>query len=421
MPDIIAVRRNLAPGAVFFRQIGQIVEYSLDRESWEIAFLLPSERRTVNPSQYAAIDAMTIDEFLSINNYTYNNAITVNNIDAIAASQGEIRRNLCTASTLLASAFVHMVNQVKEEQGDAQTRFLGAGAALAGGAIGLFLLLTPVGWIGAGVAALLGLIGAGLGVGGAAASFVAEADNVPDLDESDVELILCYLLRTANTSAADKTAMRNALSQTYVDLSPLPAGVEESWVELWDISPNLYSVWLAGLTDLEASTCNCGGCAEIIPWDCSVTPGAGYKTLQGYIKTTVDNTAYGGNFKGMTITFDGLDNGAQIDEITLNFVTTEYQKSSALGWSITPIEILLGANAGASYTASKTITEVSPNIISTTRRAGGVQRFIFDTSASNLTGGSNGILTIVKRTAYATTGIGADSIFTGGTVCYRAP
>lgn len=419
--SIIAIRRNLSPGAVFFRQRGNIVEYSLDRETWEIAFLLPSERRTVNPSQFEAIDAMTIEEFLTINNYTYNNAITVANIDAIAATQGQIRRNLCTASTLLAAAFVHMLNAVKEETGDAETRFLGAGSALAGGALGLFLLLTPAGWIGAGVASILGLISAGLGLGGAAAAFVAEADNVPNLEQDDMELILCYLLRAASASAADKDAMRDALSQTYDDLSPLPVGVEDAWVELWDISPTLYSVWLAGLTDLEASTCNCGGCVDIIPWECTVTAGAGYKTLEGFIKTTFDNSAYGGNFKGMTITFPNVEIGAQIDEIALNFVTTEYQKSSALGWSITPIEITLGAAGGSPVTASKTITEVSPNIISTTRRAGGVQRFIFDLTASTLTGGSNGNLAIVKRTAYATAGIGADSIFTGGTICYRSP
>jgi hypothetical protein len=123
----------------------------------------------------------------------------------------------------------------------------------------------------------------------------------------------------------------------------------------------------------------------------------------------------------MNLAFDNLQVAAQIDKVVLNFVTTEYQKSSALGWSLTPITVQLGALSGAPASQLKTITEVSPTIISTTRRVGGVQRFEFDFSSVTLTGGSNGIITITKRTAYSSPGLGADSVFTGGIVCYRTP
>lgn len=38
MPEIIAVRRNLSPGAVFFRQNGTVLEYSLDNVTWSLAY-----------------------------------------------------------------------------------------------------------------------------------------------------------------------------------------------------------------------------------------------------------------------------------------------------------------------------------------------------------------------------------------------
>lgn len=417
--SIIAIRRNLSPGAVFFRQTGQIVEYSLDRETWEIAFLLPSERRTVNPSQFDAIDALTIDQFLTVNNATYNNAITVTNINDIAANQGKLRRNLCTASTLLAAAFVHMVNQVKEETGDAETRFLGAGTALAGGALGLFVLLTPAGWIGAGIATLLGYIAAGLGVGGAAAAFVAEADNVPNLDQDDIELIVCYLLRAASASAADKAAMRGALSQTYSDLSALPAGVEDAWLELWDISPSLYSVWLAGLTDLEPSTCNCGGCAEIIPWDCTIESDTGYKILNGGIKTIPVAPSIE---KSLVFNFD-IDTGAQVDGVVLNFVTTQYQKANTIGWAGVDCRCRIFGTNGALGYAEKIIpvANISSGLVSANVYAGGIHTLTYDFSDITFTGGTTGSVRIAHKLASGVTGAGADTIFTGGTICYRAP
>lgn len=421
--SIIAIRRNLAPGAVFFRQQGQAVEYSLDKTTWELAFILPAEKRTVSPTQWPAIDNLTIEQFITINESSFDGSLTVNNLADVAAGN-QLRRNLCTASNLLAAAFVALLNGVKEESGDAETRFLGAGTALAGGALGLFVLLTPVGWIGAGIATLLGYFAAGLGVGGTALAFIAEADNIPDLTADDAALIACYLLKGAQATGADKASMRTALDASYPDLNALPAGVADAWKELWDISPSLYSAWLAGLTDLEATSCSCGGCDEIIPWECTINNQSGYKLLNGGIQSAPTTAAYTPtNYKYLSLSWTppSVPSGL-VDRVELTYATTQYQKSSALNWGTTGIVTvdLIGVNVTATSQA-KQITEVAPIVLSNTVNQGGLKTFVFDFSSVSQTGTGLTGMNLNHRLAYAVSGVGADTVFIGGKVCYQGP
>lgn len=421
--SIIAIRRNLAPGAVFFRQRGQAVEYSLDRVNWELAFVLPADKRTISPSQWPAIDNLTIEQFITINESSFDGTLTVNNLADVAAGN-QLRRNLCTASNLLASAFVALLNGVKEESGDAETRFLGAGTALAGGALGLFVLLTPVGWIGAGVAALLGVISAGLGVGGTALAFMAEADNIPNLTADDAGLIACYLLKAAQATGANKASMRTALDASYPDLAALPAGVADAWKELWDISPSLYSAWLAGLTDLEATSCSCGGCDEIIPWDCTIVNNSGYKLLNGGIQTTPTTAPYvPTNFKALALNWTPpIVPSGKVAYVEVTYATTLYQTPAGGNWGTNTIVgiDLFGVNLTAT-SIGKQIGEVAPIVLTTSTRQGGLKTFRFDFSGVSQTGTGLSGMNINHRTAASTNGLGADTIFIGGKVCYQGP
>lgn len=422
--SIIAIRRNLAPGAVFFRQRGQAVEYSLDRVNWELAFVLPADKRTISPSQWPAIDNLTIEQFITINESSFNGTLTVNNLAEVAVGN-QLRRNLCTASNLLASAFVALLNGVKEESGDAETRFQGAGMALAGGALGLFVLLTPVGWIGAGVASLLGYIATGLGLGGTALAFIAEADNIPNLTADDAGLIACYLLKAAQATGADKASMRTALDASYPDLAALPAGVADAWKELWDISPSLYSAWLAGLTDLEASSCSCGGCDEIIPWDCTIVDNSGYKLLNGGLQTTPTTAPYTPtNYKYLAFTWQPPTSpSGLVESVELTFATTQYQKSSALNWGTTTVlgVTCIGIKNPPAASIGLPITTVAPIVLSNTVNQGGLQTFKFDFTTFTQDGAGLTEISVSHRTAYATNGVGADTIFIGGKVCYQGP
>lgn len=424
---LVAVRRNLTPGAVFFRQIGNVVEYSLDRVTWYYAFTLPRGSGTqISQDVYNSFESMSIQDFINFNTSIYiaPNAVTSTTIDQIAEGAGKIGRNLCTGAKVLAATFVALVNVHLEDESDGQLDLVSAGTALAGVVLDVAVRVfgrgigeIAVKWIQRAVMTNYAT--------SAAAAWWSSLNNVQDLTDCDTDAIACAIYRASLEYGANKDAVGGALI-THFDFDACPNGnmniVLTEWFSAWiDDWPELWPAYLAGLTDGEISTCECGGCMDLMTIDASITPGAAYRLLNGTIKTTPDNTAYGGNFKGMTITYNNLQIGAQIDTVTLNFVTSEYQKSSSLGWSLTPIEVEFGAQAGATIKKSKTITEVSPTIISNTRRVGGVQQFVFDYSADTLVGGSNGYLAIVKRTAYATTGLGADSVFIGGRVCYRGP
>jgi hypothetical protein len=427
MSSLVAVRRSLSPGAVFFRQVGNHVEYSLDSVKWMHAFTLPRSASPITNEVFETLIDNTIQEFIELNAGIYNsvNVITTVNIDQIAAQAGRIERNLCSAAKVLAAVSATLINEVKSQQGADEMRWDNARARLQSGmsnaAADIWEWAEPLGGL---IGGLVVAVGVAMRNVADVTDYILAFDDVPDLlDAEDIDVLACYIFRAAQANPnIGFDGLRLALNSLQLsDLPSLPSGTDTAFRYVMDTYPELYSHFLAMTLDMDTVSCNCGGCTQLIPWDASITQGEAYKLLNGTVKTTPDNTAYGGNFKGMNLAFDNLQVAAQIDKVVLNFVTTEYQKSSALGWSLTPITVQLGALSGAPASQLKTITEVSPTIISTTRRVGGVQRFEFDFSSVTLTGGSNGIITITKRTAYSSPGLGADSVFTGGIVCYRTP
>jgi hypothetical protein len=111
-----------------------------------------------------------------------------------------------------------------------------------------------------------------------------------------------------------------------------------------------------------------------------------------------------------------------VDRVELTYATTQYQKSSSLNWGTTGIVVvdLLGVNATAT-TQAKQITEVAPIVLSNTVNQGGLKTFVFDFSGVAQTGTGLIGMNLNHRLAYAVSGVGADTVFIGGRVCYQAP
>lgn len=430
MPEIIAVRRNLSPGAVFFRQIGRVVEYSLDRVTWFYAFELPrGTGTTISQTVYNTFADKTIQEFIDFNAnfYSAHGSITTTNIDQIAAGAGRIERNLCSASKALAAAAATTINAVKEEQGDDELRWENARLKIAGGvastAGGVAVWAK---WIGPKWGGLIVLIGTAMAAVGEVTDYILAFDNVPDLlDADDVDTLACYIYRaTQNNPNIGRDGLKFALNSMQLpDLPPLPQGTDEAFRWIMELSPELYSEFLAMTLDMDEIGCDCGGCELILPEEVTINNGSGYLLLTGGVKTTATNAPYGGNYKALGLSWQS-PSLSQVDRIELNYVTTQYLKSTAVNWGTTTIVgvDLIGTVAPAkSYT--KQITEIAPVVISNTTNQGGIQKIVFDLTSEPAPVNGAGLVSmnINHRVGYAVNGLGADTVFTGGRVCYRGP
>lgn len=431
MPEIIAVRRNLTPGAVFFRQIGRVVEYSLDRVTWIYAFELPrGSGTTISQDVYNSLENFTLQQFINLNTSIYNtpSAVTTTTIDQIAAGAGRIERNLCSASKALAAAAATLINLIIEEEGDAQMRADAAVSKIVGGGLGVGATVAwNAKWLTPKVAGFLGLMAAAITVTADVIDFVASLDNVPDiLTDDDIDVMACYLYRTTQVNPnVGREGLSLALSsQQFPELPLLPQGTTTAFYDIMQLTPELYSEFLAMTLDADETTCECGGCITLKPWDAEIINNSGYKLLNGGVKSTPDYSPYTPtNYKYLWLRF-AIPTGQQIDSVTVNFTTTQYIKSSALNWGTTTV---LGVTASGLYGGQSsagfglTIGQVSDYTINNTTNSGGVKSFTFDFSGITFTNGTTGELNITHRLSYVANGLGADTIFTGGKICFRGP
>lgn len=427
---LVAVRRNLAPGAVFFRQVGQIVEYSLDQVTWRTAFVLP--RTGLNVPDYVVnnIENLTLNEFLTTIQATFAGTFTTTDLDTIVNNPAtRLEQNLCAGAWTLAATFVSLVNYRLENDADAETALTGAGAAIAEGALELIrwkfktrFLESTLRWIGRAIS--------GARVTAGVTAWWESLDNVPDLTDCDLEGIACAIYQSLR---AGGTVSRETVGQSLIThdaigkaqacgTSNLNTALVEwfsEWIDEW---PELWSAFLAGLTDQEFIGCSCGGCDDIIPWDCEIVNQSGYKLLNGGVQSAPTTAAYTPtNYKYLWLRWvPPVVPSGLVDRIELTYATTQYQKSSSLNWGTTTVLGVdcLGLNP-VSTGIGKQINEVAPVVLSNTVNQGGLKTFIFDFSAISQTGTGLTQISMSHRLAYAVSGVGADTVFIGGRVCYQ--
>lgn len=430
--SVIAIRRNLSPGAVFFRQTGNIVEYSLDNLTWHIAFILPKSASITPQSVLNVIQDMTLNEYNSFVTQQYNGTVNLTNINAILESPtSRIERNFCSASKVLAAMFVRLVNVAKQAEHENYWRDQAAGAGFAAGVIGLFLAIAtgPVGWIAAGsaLAAKIAIAGAAVGVAaGAATVFETMKDDMPDLGPEDAALIACYIYRNTRDGTTGKTGIQMALYANFPDLPPIDSSIAAGFASLFASVPELYSHWLTMLTDAEVIPCECGGCDVIdgVEFDIvaagDATRPTGYKLATGGIRTTVSKWDYAPtNFKYLAVTRNlpapTIDN--QVDSVRVGFVTTKYGLQSGLSWGTNSVVEIRVIGPGASPAI------VSYNMAQVTALGGpGVRSFGGDFSTVTMPNGASQIQ-ITHRVMYGSlvNENEFDTVLTHAEICMRGP
>lgn len=424
MPEIIAVRRNLTPGAVFFRQVGSRVEYSLDRVTWYHAFTLPSGGRVSQTELEYYIDK-SVNEFVTDYGQQFNINITVNELNELSTSPTAPRlmKNVCAASKALAAAFVYTINEIRRAEGDAEARWQAAGTGIASAALGGFAYVgVKTAWLGPKIAGLLGAI-AGLMAGTAAAiEFIAASDDTPDdYDNDDIDAIACYIYRKVTASPSPgRVALSQALyGLQFPDLPVLPQNTAQAFEELFNALPDLYTVWLASLTDQEQVSCrDCGGCYDVNLRE-EVTHNGLYIWNAG-IRSAQRSDAYEPtNWKYLEVIHEIPDATAstQIDKVTVTWTQNGWATQSGLTWG-SNWYIACQIAGPNNQSAFRSVNPPVPRYAQTTQE--------FDFTTDTLPFGVDKI-TVTMRIVYASTAQGKqslhplyDAILNDLKVCVRA-
>ncbi len=364
MAQIIAVRRDLAGRVVFFRQIGLSVQYSHDSVSWRHAFTLP-ECTPAPSSEFTVYDTETINQFII--EYTANAPVSVavgdlTEYSLSVVTPSRLTRNLCAASRSLAATFAAMVNAHLEDAADGQLDLASAVLDAVAGAAEIAALIWG-GRAGRDAVKFLGYIVGGATLGSAASSWYATLDNAVDLTECDVREAACAIYRAATATGADKSSLAAALINEF-DFTACPSGTMSTaltewfsvWIEEW---PELYTSWLAALTDAELVSCaNCGGCYFV---DLRAVTHNGIKIWGGGIRSARLRSAYlPSNYKYVSISHDipDADNTTQVDTVRFTTVGNGFATQSGLTWNdyylVVTVAGAFNQSSNVTYTAKPT-------------------------------------------------------------------
>lgn len=362
--SIIAVRRNLSPGAVFFQQIGREVLYSLDRVTWNTAFILDGAASIMTPAVAAAADNMTVNQFITFIQSQYQGSTTVANLSTILNTPtGRMHQNICAASQSLAATFVAIVNVHAEDEADNELSLLGAAGQIVEYA--LEIAKRKFGLAGLALKWINRVIW-GARATSAAAAFYEYLDTVPNLTDCDTDEIACAIFRAIEGGAADKDTVASALINHFDFGAAAACGTSNmnvaltEWFSKWiDEWPELWTAFLEGLTDAEITSCNCGGCYIKQAIECSIntyTGGypTGYALLNGSVRTIPARTwANPGNKKQLSLRYylPAGQTGGQIDRVTMWYMTVSYLFQSGLAaWSTQPVITLVLGGPGETVT-----------------------------------------------------------------------
>lgn len=391
MPEIIAVRRNLSPGAVFYMQMGANVYYSLDRVNWSLAWTFPDF-----PAPSSSVtDNSTVTNVMQmeINSYVANYPAAVLS-GAFPAGTPQLMRNLCQASLAAAVIFLTWLDAVNEDRYDENLGALANFQSIIAGAAGVIALLAAPFTGGGSLALYAGIMGAGFAMGSSVSTAVSDLDNVTDqLTEENLEHIACAIRDSMQVTGAGRTAFKNALFGHSV----ISEQAATAFSSLADALPQMYSTFLTMVTEVPSDACVCDGCYRLLPSESAFTNG----NLQHgeRIVTRTHRTSYlPSNYKYLKV--DWTVPLCQVDSVELEFQSSGHATQSGLTWSEWFFACAVSGPFSQSYTFTLPVSSMIYNAHHTRT---------FDFSGVTLAHGVDTI-SFTYRTCYASTGSGQQSL-----------
>lgn len=347
---LVAVRRNLTPGAVFFRQVGSIVYYSLDNTTWQIAWRIPDApaapewKETFPPTTGATVENIT-NMYINM-----GGSLTVNNITAgqMPPSAGQVKRNLCTAATAAAVYFLAWLDVVREENFDAaanqQNTIVKLGAAIVG-VIGVAAATLLTGGAALVVGGLAGAFAGGMTIGGEINDAIIAGENVPTMiNEENLTAITCAIVDAMSVPGAGRNQFKTAL----YDAPNIVESAGWAFEKLVLTTPEFYSMFLSALTDSTSAACPCNDCYAPQMIETSFTNG---RLIHGNrIVSPRLRTDYYGGYKSLQVEF-AVDPPSQIDYVRCEFAGNGIGVMSGLTWG--PTRAFLGVTLLADFNQSQ--------------------------------------------------------------------
>lgn len=392
MPELIAVRRNLPAGAVFYVQQGATVYYSLDRVNWSIAWTFPDYPKP----QAGFTDSTTINNVFQMTEITQSPVITVTNVieNTWGSSTSQARRNLCGASLAAAVVFLSWLDAVNENKYDANASALANFQAVVAGIAGIIAAVAAPLTGGGSLALYAGIMTAGFGAGAALSVAVADMDNVADqTNEETLKLVACAIRDAMVVSGAGRTAFKNALQGA----SGISAQAADAFASLVDALPQMYSTFLTMVVDAPSQACVCDGCEELKFADVSFTNGiilTGNRLLSRQHRTLYLPS----NWKYLTCSWSVPT--CQVDSVSVETLVNAHVVQSGLSWGT---NWFIACTISGDYNQSATLTLAPPDWST------GHRQYDFDFTPYTLAHGVNAV-TISYRVVYASTPSGHASL-----------
>ena len=392
MGEIVAVRRNLTPGAVFYTQIGREVYSSLDRVNWTLAWTFPDGPQVSE----GVSDSTTVTNVYSIEQNSYPLNLTVNNVTNgdWPVSTSQLDRNLCGASLAATAVFLGWLDAANEGKHDGFLSDLGivanTGAVITGAAAFILGFFTGGGaWV-----AWLGGMSVGFAGSSAITDWVATADNVEDLKtEENIKAIACAVREAMLVPGAGRTAFKNAL----YGADGITQNAAAAWEQLVDMLPNFYTTFLTMVTEAPSSACICDGCYDLPMIDAASTNGI---LMRGNrMVSKINRHSYlPSNWKFLSIAWDIPL--CQVDKVEFELLVNTHVTQSGLTWGTHYFMIV--AISGP-FSQSSTQTLIPP------AWTAGHSIRTFDFSGVTLAHGVNRI-SVDYRVVYASTAGGQNSL-----------
>lgn len=339
-PSLIAVRRNIQAGAVFYRQIGQYVQYSLDNNLWYNAFYLPEggvETRYSSTYNWQKIEQYQQKYYKN----TTTNQIILNMIINQSPTKTEYLANqkeydkyipskkaICLACFSLALGYAVQVELAREQNisNDPKVNIARIGLGimeLAGTFIGIAGAPTTGG-------ALLVANGATAGYASGAIDPTIQSAVQP-LSQEDILDLACCLYEAMKSGNGNYTTFQNAGCD----------GANFTWADF--ATPEVYSAFLAILAEGEdIGTCPCEDCYTAKPADSDITHG---KIYNGSL-VTVD-VAITGNVREMLAQCKFTFPNMILTKVTVYLGCLPYENVSTSSY---PVIVFSAPNTGGGST-----------------------------------------------------------------------